>query len=165
MLIILAGLPGSGKSTVGRELARRLAVIYLRIDTMEQAIIRSSLGVETAEEAGYLAGYGVAVDNLRLGRTVIADSVNPVEESRTGWRAAAAEAGCEAIDVEMICSDAVEHRRRVETRATDIKGLTLPTWQDVMDREYVPWDRDHVVVDTAGKTIDDCIDELLAHLP
>jgi predicted kinase len=165
VLIILAGLPGSGKSTVGRELARRLAATYLRIDTMEQAITRSSLGVETAEEAGYLVGYAVAVDNLRLGRTVIADSVNPIGLSHTGWRDTAAEAGCPSIDVEVICSDAVEHRRRVETRTSDIKGLVQPTWQDVVDREYDPWDQDNLVIDTAGRDVVQCVDELLAGLP
>jgi predicted kinase len=165
VLIILAGLPGSGKSTLGRELARRTGATYLRIDTMEQAIVRSSLGVPTAEEAGYLAGYAVAVDNLRLGRTVVADSVNSIGLSRTGWHDTAAEAGCTAMDVEVICSDPVEHRRRVETRAVDIEGLTQPTWQEVVDREYDPWDQDHVIIDTAGRDVAQCIDELLARLP
>lgn len=165
MLIILAGLPGSGKSTVGREAALRLGATYLRVDTMEQAIVRSSLGVETAEEAGYLAGYAVAVDNLRLGMTVVADSVNSIGLSRDGWHDAAAAAGSPFIDVEIVCSDAGEHQRRVETRAADIAGLTLPTWQDVVDREYDPWDRDHVVIDTAGRDVAQCVDELLARLP
>lgn len=165
MLIILAGLPGSGKSTLGRELACRLGATYLRIDTMEQAIVRSSLGVPTAEEAGYLAGYAVAVDNLRLGRPVVADSVNSIGLSRTGWHDTAAEAGCESIDVEIICSDPVEHQRRVETRTTDIEGLNQPTWQDVVDREYHAWDGDHVIIDTAGRSVGECIDELLARLP
>ena len=38
MLIIFSGLPGSGKSTIARALARRLRAVYLRIDTIEQAI-------------------------------------------------------------------------------------------------------------------------------
>jgi hypothetical protein len=73
-------------------------------------------------------------------------------------------AGCEGIEVEVVCSDAVEHRKRIESRKTDISGLMLPTWQDVLDREYHPWNRDHFVIDTAGKTIVHCIDELLASL-
>ena len=38
MLIIFGGLPGSGKSTIARALALRLGAVYLRIDTIEQAI-------------------------------------------------------------------------------------------------------------------------------
>lgn len=38
MLIIFSGLPGCGKSTIARALAKRLGAVYLRIDTIEQAI-------------------------------------------------------------------------------------------------------------------------------
>ena len=33
MLIILSGLPGVGKTTIARELARRLDAVHVRIDT------------------------------------------------------------------------------------------------------------------------------------
>jgi len=38
MLIILSGLPGAGKTSVARELARRLKAVHLRIDTIEDAL-------------------------------------------------------------------------------------------------------------------------------
>jgi hypothetical protein len=41
------------------------------------------------------------------------------------------------------------HAGRVRTRDVDIAGLTLPTWQQILDREYEPWDRGHLVIDTA----------------
>ena len=107
----------------------------------------------------------MAEDNLRLGGTVITDSVNPRHLTRTAWLDAAARAGCESIEVEVICSDAIEHRERIESRTTDISGLKSPTWQDVLDREYHPWGRDHLVIDTAGKSVMQCVDELLASLP
>jgi hypothetical protein len=49
----------------------------------------------------------------------------------------------------VVCSDEAEHRRRVETRTTDVAGLVKPTWTAVTDREYEPWTRRHVVVDSA----------------
>ncbi|MEM6903131.1 MAG: AAA family ATPase, partial [Pseudomonadota bacterium] len=78
VLIIFAGLPGSGKTTIARALADHLGAFHLRIDTIEQAVQRSMLKVSEAEDAGYLAAYGIAGDNLRQGRIVIADSVNPI---------------------------------------------------------------------------------------
>ena len=76
MLIVFAGLPGTGKSSVSRELARRLDAVWLKIDSIEQAIRTSGVVPGSIYDAGYRAAYAVAGDNLRLGRDVIADSVN-----------------------------------------------------------------------------------------
>jgi hypothetical protein len=51
--------------------------------------------------------------------------------------------------VEVVCSDESEHRRRVETRTSDVEGLTKPTWEAVLERDYEPWTRKHLVVDSA----------------
>ncbi len=114
--------------------------------------------------AGYQVAYGVAADNLRLGRIVVADSVNPIRVTRDAWLDVARRAGVRAAEVEVICSDSVEHRRRVETRTADIEGHRLPTWQAVVDRHYESWDREHVVVDTARMGVDEQVSALVGRL-
>ena len=94
--------------------------------------------------------YTLAADNLRLSVSVVAESVNPLKITRDAWRAVAERTAAKLIEIEVVCSDPVEHRRRVESRQSDIPGLSLPNWQDVLDREYEPWDRPHIVVDTAA---------------
>jgi predicted kinase len=165
VLIIFAGLPGTGKTTLATEIARRIEATYLRIDSIEQAMTNSSLKIHPIGDAGYMAGYALAEDNLRIGGTVVADSVNPWEISRTYWLDVAERTSHDAVEIEVVCSDPIEHQLRIETRKTNIPGLKLPTWQDVLDRDYHPWNRDHVVIDTAGKTVEQSIDELMASLP
>lgn len=99
----------------------------------------------------------VAEENLRLGRTVVADSVNPLAITRNAWVEVAKRAQALAVEVEVRCSDANEHRRRVETRTGDMPGLRLPTWGEVAEREYHPWDRDHLVIDTAADTAEQAV--------
>src|SRR5262245_34491511 len=159
MLIVLSGLPGVGKTTIARELAGRLGAVHVRIDSIEQAL--RNLGREVTNE-GYAVGQAVAADNLRLGRSVIADSVNPWPLTRDEWRAVAERAGVPSVDVEVICSDAVAHRRRVESRSPDISGHKLPTWEQVIERDYRPWDRDRIVIDTAHLDLQQSVEKLLA---
>src|SRR5436190_23729808 len=150
MLIALGGLPGVGKTTLARELARQLGAVHVRIDSIEQVIRESGVVSRSLDDAGYRVGYAVAGDNLMIGRIIIADSVNPLPVTRDAWLAVAQQAGVDAVEIEITCSDRDEHKRRVETRAADIVGLKLPAWQDVVDREYAVWDRDRIVLDTAG---------------
>lgn len=155
MLIIFAGLPGVGKTAIARELARQVSALHLRIDSIEQAI--RPFIPESLDDVGYRVAYAVAEDNLKIGRTVIADSVNPIQLTRAAWLEVANRAGVRGIEIEIQCSDVNEHRRRVETRVADLPGLILPAWPDVVAREYHPWDRDRLVIDSAGRTVEQSV--------
>jgi predicted kinase len=159
VLIIVGGLPATGKTTIARTLAAEIGAVHLRIDTIEQAIVRSGHGQQPLGPVGYDVGYALAADYLRQGLSVVAESVNPLQVTRAAWRASAPD-GCPVTEVEIRCSDAAEHRHRAGSRTVDIPDLRLPTWQDIVDREYEPWTGAHVVLDTAGRSVPDCVAEL-----
>ncbi len=164
MLVVFGGLPGTGKTTIARALAARRGATYLRVDVIEQAIRSTGLAGRDIGPAGYIVAYALAASNLTNGQIVIADCVNPVPASCRGWLQTAALARTPKLEIEVICSDRIEHRRRVEQRVSDIDGLILPTWQAVLDRDYAPWPEPHVVVDTAGMTPDRAIAIVERHM-
>jgi predicted kinase len=164
LLIVFGGLPGTGKTTLARLVAREYRAAYLRIDTIEQALRSSGALAGEVGGSGYLVAYALAETNLRLGHTVVADSVNPLALTREAWRKVAADTQSQIVEIEMVCSDADEHRRRVETRSVDVAELVLPTWEAVRQREYDPWDRPRLVLDTAGRTVAEAYSELRSRL-
>ncbi|THF86690.1 AAA family ATPase [Deinococcus sp. KSM4-11] len=166
-LLVFSGLPGTGKSTLARQLAQQLNAAYLRVDTVEAALLRCGL---KATVEGYAVSYALALDNLQLGNRVVVDVVNPLAVTRDAWAGVAAEAGARLVNIEVVCSDAAEHRQRVESRRDDranhVGEWIPPTWESVQAtaREFEPWNGERVVVDTAGKSPAQAFAALLAAL-
>ncbi|WP_162942213.1 AAA family ATPase [Desertimonas flava] len=151
MLIVMSGLPGTGKSAIADELGRRRTWPVLSVDPVEAAIWRC--GITASFETG-VAAYEVAATlaehQLRIGLSVIADAVNALEVARDMWRRV-----CERTDaamrvIEVVCSDVDEHRRRLEGRIRGIDGFPEPTWGQVSARreEWQPWTVDHLTLDS-----------------
>ena len=159
VLFIFSGLPGSGKSTLAMALARQTGAVYIRVDTIEQAL-RDLCGVDVEAE-GYQLGYRIALDNLRVGLSVVADSCNPIELTRREWERVAFDAGVSHVNIEVVCSDIRQHRSRVESRLSDVPGLKLPSWGDVTSREYHQWTAHRLVIDTAHQSPQESQAELL----
>jgi predicted kinase len=161
-LYIFAGLPAAGKSTLAQWLARERGIPYFRIDTVEQGL-RDLCDVEITKE-GYDLTYRIIRDNLKLGISCIADSCNPLEITRDQWNTLAKECGVAYVDIEVICSDTEEHKKRAVLRISGIDTLVLPTWREIMDREYHPWTRERIVIDTSQVSEKEAGENLLREL-
>ncbi|SCZ45697.1 AAA family ATPase [Afifella marina] len=155
-LVSLSGLPGVGKSSIARLLAAEIGAIWLRIDSIESALRSSGVVDGDMKDASYRAAYAVAADNLALGHRVIADCVNPWMLTRDAWRDVALTADAELLELEVICTDRDAHRHRVEARIIEADGGRGPGWQEVVARDYRPWTRPVLVVETAGRRVCDC---------
>ncbi len=162
MLVQVCGLPGTGKSTLAARVADARGGLLLRIDAIEAAMWRNGLERERTGIAAYSVAHAVALPHLQRGLVVVADAVSAVEAARAGWRSTAERAGAPLRVVEAVLPDAAEHRRRVTTRATDLEGFELPTWEQVQAdaAHYEPRGDERLVVDTR-RPVEDCVREVL----
>lgn len=159
MLIIFGGLPGTGKTTLSKEIAKHFKAVYLRVDTIEQTLKNMPDGPNSSKVGaeGYLISYAIASENLGLGMNVVADSVNSISITRQDWQQVAKKANADFLEIELICSDEQEHKRRVENRQADIKGHKLPNWKDVLGRDYEPWETKSLTIDTSKFAIEEAV--------
>ena len=153
LLVVIGGLPAVGKTAVCRALLGERPITppmtWLRVDSIEQALRRSGeMAPDMPGGAGYYAAAAVAGDVLSTGGDVLVECVNPLPITRRLWERTAVDAGSCLLQVELVCSDRDEHRRRVEQRVSDIEGLVLPGWRDVLQRDYAPWPEADLRLDT-----------------
>src|SRR5690348_6570314 len=137
VIVAIGGLPGVGKTTVARELARRVGAAHVRIDALESALVTAGLVPGPAEvgPAGYDLALAVADTCLSAGGDVVVDAVFPLAISRQPFSDLAERHGVLIHWIRLVCSDPAEHRRRVESRVFDLPGSGRPDWAAVTRRE------------------------------
>jgi predicted kinase len=150
-LIVLSGLPASGKSVLAESLSRALSVTIVSIDPIEAAMWRAGLAKIQTGIAAYEVAQALADEHLRLRHSVIVDAVNPVEAPRAAWRNLAAKHRVSLKIIECVCADEAMLRQRIEARTRNIAGMPEITWSRLLQRraEYEPWTDPRLVLDTS----------------
>jgi predicted kinase len=161
-LVVISGLPGTGKSAVAAALAARLGAVGLSVDPIEDALLGA--GLPPSWEVGvaaYEAARVMAEQNLALGRSVVVDAVNDSEPARDTWRTAASRTGARLVFVVLTLPDATEHRRRLENRERGLARVPEPSWAQVRARAEAlePWGDDAWQVD-AGAPVEAIVAEI-----
>ena len=142
MLIVTAGLPGAGKSTIADVLGEKLGIPVISVDPLESAIL--SAGIDADQPTGlaaYLVAETLASSVMAPGSSVIVDAVNAVNPAREQWVSLAARHGDAIKFIEVVCSDPEVHRERLEARNRDLPHVSEPTWHAVEQSldEYDEW--------------------------
>jgi predicted kinase len=156
-LVVFAGAPGVGKSTLARAVARELSAAYLDKDTIKDAALALAREMKLDNVAPFAGALSytllipLARDNLTLGTDVVIDSP-------AGYRSFqdAVEELVRAVRVsfkliECITTDEALLRERIERRGPDLPDHRVRDWdayqqaRERMERLSGP----RLVVDTA----------------
>jgi predicted kinase len=165
-LIVLSGLPGSGKTSLAEGLSRALSVPIFSVDPIEAAMWRAGIAKSETGIAAYEVAQALADEHLRLRHSVIVDAVNPVEAPRSAWRRLAAKHRVSLKIIECVCSDETMHRQRIEGRVRSIAATHELTWARLQQRraEYEAWTDPRLVLDTSHAATTQLLPQALNYL-
>ncbi|SDR80998.1 AAA family ATPase [Agrococcus carbonis] len=151
-LLVLAGLPGVGKSAVAESIAASMPCTIVSVDPLEAAMRRAGVPRDAPTGlAAYVVAEAVAEAQLRLGGAVVVDAVNDHPAARKQWYDLAARTGARLLFAEVRLDDRDLHRQRLESRVRDLDGFPEPTWAEVESRRpaFDEWRDERVRLDAA----------------
>jgi predicted kinase len=156
-LVVFAGLPGTGKSSLARAVARELHAVYLDKDTIKDAVIavarelKTEQGTDLAGPISYELLVVLARDNLSLGLSVVLDSPAGYRQFREQVSELAKARRANLKLVECICTDESLLRQRVEERGRELPPYRARDWADYQSNRarFEGLTERRLVVDTA----------------
>jgi predicted kinase len=165
-LVLVSGLPGSGKSHFSRELRRRYPLAHLDSDALRRALFaRPTHGADESARL-FAAVHALLEKLLARGVSVVLDATSLKEAHRRPLYEIAERTGAGLIIVQTEASPAVA-RERLEARARggdphDASEATVAVYNR-MRKEAEPIQRSHMKVDTS-QSIEPALDAVLQQL-
>jgi uncharacterized protein len=178
VLLVMMGMPATGKSTLARDVAARRGMVHLSSDIVRKQLarVRPTAHRLDAFERGlysramtrrtYATLKRKATRWLRRGTSVVLDATFGQPAERSWLRGLARKSGARLI-VAVCRADEAEIQRRLAARESDVSGSSdarLELWPALRAAFVEPVDLpDAVAVDTA-RSVDECIEEVIAWL-
>jgi predicted kinase len=171
MLIAMAGLPGTGKSTIARRLADAIGGVVLDKDVVRSALFPPAVLDYSAEqdEITFQAIYGAAGS---IARTF--PKVPVILDGRTFSRRsqirdlidAAAAIGTPLRIIECVCSDEIAHVRlaRDQAAGTHPASNRTPELYRAVKARAEPLTMPRLTLDTGTVPLDECVRRAVAYV-
>lgn len=152
VLIVVCGLPGVGKTTVGRHLAAALDADLVRTDVVRKELFDDPDYTTAEERAVYQGLFDRAETRLAAGEDIILDGTFHDRSYRTRARSVAATLDASFRLVYVTCREEVV-RERIAAREGDESDATFAIHRQYRD-QFDAVEHDHVKVDNDGSVAD-----------
>ncbi len=161
MLLLITGLPGSGKTTIARAYAERCRALHLNSDH-----VRAQLGLlghysAEAKQQVYDALLARTREALLAGRNVVLDSVLHREAVREPFRRVAAECGTPCYWVLLHISEETARQRLAQPRPDSEANFEV---FEKLRAEWEPIQGHHLVLQADAMSQEDLLDAICQYV-
>jgi uncharacterized protein len=159
-LVLVGGLPGTGKSALAGEIASRLGFTVLSSDRIRKELAGIAPGQHAAEEFGaglyapawtdrtYAELISRAAELLAMGESVVLDATWSAPDHRESAAALARQAAAELVQLECTAPAQVA-ASRIDRRPDDVSDAT-PAIAARLTAEHAPWP-EALAIDTSSE--------------
>jgi predicted kinase len=158
-------MPGSGKSTLGRGISKRLGWPIIDKDDVKDLIDGHC---DDSGTLAYSVMFNIARRQLQQGLNVICDSPLTYADLYAQARRLASEAGARLVVLECVCSDEGEWQRRVDARGElGLAAHHMSSWEKLQAYRQIvegkvdyPVEDEQLVLDTckaAGEVVEQAV--------
>jgi|Deesub1362A_J573_1020465.scaffolds.fasta_scaffold00057_124 hypothetical protein len=164
MLILLCGLPGTGKSTLAKRITRRYSATILQTDEVRKEIIKKPTYSQEEKRLVYKVVFLITKYLLKSKRNVILDGTFYKRKLRNEAYKIADECKNRFIIIECTAPEEVI-KKRMKRRISKGRGLSDADYDVYLKikKQFEPIRREHLTVDTT-KPFNTCVDEILEYL-
>jgi len=147
MLILISGLPGTGKTRISRELASRLNAVHISSDSIRKKMLEKRTYSEEEKARVYSEMVSQVSGSLSEGKNVIADATFYKESLRRQMREAAEKAGTDFFLVECIISEEAA-RERISSRTGGDSEAKYGEYL-IVKKAFEPISEERITIDTS----------------
>jgi predicted kinase len=149
MLVLVCGLPGTGKSTVAKELAKSINGKLLRTDIIRKEVFKKPKYTEREKQNVYELLFSRAEQLLSKNISCVLDGTFYKKSLREKAHDVAKKTGAKFEIIECICPEKVIHKRmKKRTKTSDASDADFRIYEK-MKNEYEPIEEKHIVIDTS----------------
>lgn len=156
MIVIVSGLPGTGKSTFASALAERLKVEYINTDIVRKTELTVNY-TDHNKEAVYL----FILSKIRKGKSMIVDGTFSTEKTRNLFRSKAKEMEHSFFLIELTTEESIVKGRVSKKRK----------WSDAdydvylkIKQQYEPIRKEHLILDSGSLTLEGMVERTLIYI-